>query len=138
MTKRCQLMFVEDEDSGAASPLYSLGASHIEMQAAYCIEKDFFSHFGWRDAVGTLVAFLSTAIGSGCGIGGGGLMVPLYIFVMGLSPKHAIPLSKATIFGNAVAIYLYNFNRKHPSEWPERCEASDLEMWLTSVLCTCQ
>lgn len=117
MSKRCQMVFVEDELTGAPSPLYSLSASNDEVQAAYCIEKDLFTHFGWRDMVGTLVAFLSTAIGSGCGIGGGGLMVPLYIFVMGLSPKHAIPLSKATIFGNAVAIYLFNFNRKHPSTW---------------------
>ncbi|EGZ30135.1 hypothetical protein PHYSODRAFT_353731 [Phytophthora sojae] len=39
----------------------------------------------------------------------------MYVFFYGLSPKHAIPLSKATIFGNAVSAYLFNFNRKHPT-----------------------
>lgn len=88
---------------------------HIEDGEAYCIEKDLFSPFTITDVIATVVAFLSTAIGSGVGVGGGGLLVPMYIFVVGLSPKHAIPLSKATIFGNAVAIYVYNFRRKHPS-----------------------
>ncbi|KAI9986973.1 hypothetical protein PInf_026079 [Phytophthora infestans] len=32
----------------------------------------------------------------------------------GLNPKHAIPLSKVTIFGSAVAMYAVNFRRKHP------------------------
>ncbi|CAK4646380.1 unnamed protein product [Aphanomyces euteiches] len=40
-------------------------------------------------------------MGAACGLGGGGLLVPLYIVVVGLSPKFAIPLSKATILGVA-------------------------------------
>lgn len=115
ISKRCQLLVAENEDDGETAPVYSLSAKGEEVQATYCVEKDLFEPFSVNDLAGTLVAFFSTAVGSGCGIGGGGLMVPLFIFVMGLNPKLAIPLSKASIFGNAIAIYLFNFNRRHPS-----------------------
>ncbi|EQC34957.1 hypothetical protein SDRG_07754 [Saprolegnia diclina VS20] len=80
----------------------------------YCIEKDLFAPFTRADAFSTFMAFLAAALGAGCGVGGGGLLVPLYILVVGLGPKHAIPLSKATIFGAAVATFLVNYPRKHP------------------------
>uniref|UniRef100_K3XAB2 Uncharacterized protein n=1 Tax=Globisporangium ultimum (strain ATCC 200006 / CBS 805.95 / DAOM BR144) TaxID=431595 RepID=K3XAB2_GLOUD len=86
------------------------------VEAAYCIEKDLFDPFTFNDVIATVIAFVATALGSGCGVGGGGLLVPGFIFVIGLSPKHAIPLSKATIFGNAMAIYFFNFYRKHPTK----------------------
>ncbi|GLE11310.1 hypothetical protein PINS_up023676 [Pythium insidiosum] len=92
----------------------SANGSHVP--ATFCVEKDLFDPFTWSDVVASALAFLSTALGSGCGVGGGGLLVPAFILVIGLSPKHAIPLSKATIFGNAVAIYWFNFRRKHPSK----------------------
>lgn len=120
VSKRCAVETVTDPASGAQVALLAPNALGEPVEVAFCIEKDLFSPFTWTDALGTLIAFASTALGSGCGIGGGGLLVPLYIFVMGLSPKHAIPLSKATIFGNAVAIYIFNFGRKHPSAWPLR------------------
>ncbi|OQR80976.1 hypothetical protein ACHHYP_20842 [Achlya hypogyna] len=80
----------------------------------YCIEKDLFAPFTKADGVSTFMAFLAAALGAGCGVGGGGLLVPLYIIVVGLGPKHAIPLSKATIFGAAVATFVVNFPKKHP------------------------
>ncbi len=96
---------------GAVTTSDAVGES---IEVAYCVEKDLFAPFTSRDVLATVLAFLSTALGSGCGVGGGGLLVPAFILVTGLSPKHAIPLSKATIFGNAVAIFLFNVNRKHP------------------------
>lgn len=128
MSKRCEVLTLQDPDTGAIEPQFAPNARGEVVEIGYCIEKDLFAPFSWKDAVGTLIAFASTALGSGCGIGGGGLLVPLYIFVMGLSPKHAIPLSKATIFGNAVAIYVFNFRRKHPGEL-----ASSVVILLRSV-----
>ena len=50
--------------------------------------------------VGTsLLCFVVTCLAVAAGIGGGGLLVPLYAFVLGLGPKNAVPVSKATIFG---------------------------------------
>ncbi|KAL7472077.1 hypothetical protein ACHAXS_012385 [Conticribra weissflogii] len=53
-------------------------------------------------------------IAAGGGIGGGGVLVPIYILVMGFSPKHAIPLANITVFGGAVANTLLNVKKRHP------------------------
>lgn len=53
--------------------------------------------------VQTIVGFgcsaLALMIAAGGGIGGGGVLVPIYILIMGFSPKYAIPLSNVTILG---------------------------------------
>ena len=52
----------------------------------------------------------------GGGLGGGGLLVPLFMLVLQLNPHDAIPLSKATIFGNSIASLLINARKRHPNE----------------------
>ncbi len=42
--------------------------------------------------------FFPGSLAAGAGLGGGGLLVPVFI-IMGLPAKNAIPLSEATIFG---------------------------------------
>ncbi|KAI9911774.1 hypothetical protein PsorP6_008753 [Peronosclerospora sorghi] len=113
-SRRCQVMKTVDDVTGNLQTLFASNSIRETTAVAFCIEKDLFDPFTWKDVVATFIAFVSAALGSGCGVGGGGLLVPLYISLYGLSPKHAIPLSKATIFGNAVSAYLFNFNRKHP------------------------
>ena len=48
------------------------------------------------DKVGFFCATIGLMIAAGGGIGGGGVLVPIYILVMKFSPKHAIPLSNIT------------------------------------------
>ncbi|KAG7389584.1 hypothetical protein PHYBOEH_007402 [Phytophthora boehmeriae] len=110
---RCQLVEALNEDTGRTETQFGLTSSGETVEAAYCVEKNLFSSYTYNDLLTTLIAFSCTALGAGGGIGGGGLLVPMYIFV-GLNPKHAIPLSKVTIFGSAVAMYVVNFRRKHP------------------------
>jgi uncharacterized membrane protein YfcA len=45
---------------------------------------------------------------------GGGIVVPIYLLVLSLPPKHAIPLGAVTVFGAAVAATLLNSYRRHP------------------------
>jgi hypothetical protein len=59
-----------------------------------------------RDYIGFFLAILGLMVAAGGGIGGGGILVPIYILVMGFSPKHAIPLSNITVFGGAMAKYV--------------------------------
>ena len=66
------------------------------------------------DASGLVLAVLGLMIAAGGGIGGGGILVPLYILVMGFSPKHAIPLSNVTVLGGAVANTMLNAAKRHP------------------------
>ena len=66
------------------------------------------------DIWGFTFASLGLILASGGGIGGGGMLVPIYILVMGFLPKHAIPLSNVTVFGGAVANYWGNWGKRHP------------------------
>merc|ERR1711988_775219 len=55
-----------------------------------------------------------TAIAAGGGIGGGGVLVPILILVMGFTIKAAIPLSSVTILGGSVFHICRNVLRRHP------------------------
>lgn len=66
------------------------------------------------DYLGFIASVLGLMIAAGGGIGGGGVLVPIYILVMGFSPKHAIPLSNVTVFGGAMANTILNVRKRHP------------------------
>jgi uncharacterized membrane protein YfcA len=67
-----------------------------------------------NDYIGFGCAIVGLVIAAGGGIGGGGLLVPIYVLVMGFSPKHAIPLSNITVFGGALANTILNVSKRHP------------------------
>eukprot|EP00659_Diplonema_papillatum_P002063 gene2063-3155_t len=67
------------------------------------------------DIIVSLLAMLATISAAGAGIGGGGLLVPIYLIVMGWPTTVAVPLSNATIFGNAVTNIFINFPLRHPT-----------------------
>eukprot|EP00163_Fabomonas_tropica_P003099 TRINITY_DN1257_c1_g3_i3.p1 TRINITY_DN1257_c1_g3~~TRINITY_DN1257_c1_g3_i3.p1 ORF type:complete len:558 (-),score=101.50 TRINITY_DN1257_c1_g3_i3:80-1720(-) len=81
---------------------------------AACKHKPLFPHFDFNDELGTILAFLGSMLAAGGGTGGGGIFVPMLIVVVGFSPKEAIPLSKAMIFGGAVSNLIFNARRRHP------------------------
>merc|ERR1711957_226062 len=60
------------------------------------------------------MGIIGLMIAAGGGIGGGGILVPIYILVMRFSPKHAIPLSNITVFGGSIANTLLNSKKRHP------------------------
>lgn len=68
---------------------------------------------GW-DVTGVGLACIGLMIAAAGGIGGGGILVPLYILVLGFDPKHAIPLSNITIFGGAITNTVLNLSKRHP------------------------
>lgn len=67
-----------------------------------------------NDRIGFSLAICGLMIAAGGGIGGGGILVPIYILVMGFSPKHGIPLSNITVFGGAIANMILNSRKRHP------------------------
>lgn len=67
-----------------------------------------------NDYTGFVCAILGLMVAAGGGIGGGGILVPIYILVMGFPPKNAIPLSNITVFGGAVANTYLNSKKRHP------------------------
>lgn len=66
------------------------------------------------DICGLLSASLAVMIAAGGGIGGGGMLVPIYILVMGFTAKYAIPLSNVTVFGGALGNTTINWKKRHP------------------------
>jgi len=68
------------------------------------------------DIFGISLAAIGIALAAGSGIGGGGILVPIYILVMGIDPAYAIPLSNATVLGGSfanTALYLF---KRHPHQ----------------------
>lgn len=66
------------------------------------------------DLVGIMCAVLGLMIAAGGGIGGGGMLVPIYVLVMGFEPKFAIPLSNFTVLGGAITNVSMNAMKRHP------------------------
>ena len=67
-----------------------------------------------RDVAAFCCASMGLTLGASGGIGGGGIVVPVYILVAGLTPKMAIPLGAVTVFGGSVASTYMNAKRRHP------------------------
>lgn len=84
-----------------------------EEEVAYEDHKPLFP-LQSSDYSGFACAILGLIVAAGGGIGGGGILVPIYILVMGFSPKHAIPLSNITVFGGAMANTYLNSTKRHP------------------------
>ncbi|KNC56363.1 uncharacterized protein AMSG_02333 [Thecamonas trahens ATCC 50062] len=85
-----------------------------DAETALCVHKPLLP-LAATDLTGTLGVVLGAALAAGAGLGGGGLFVPLFVLVMGFAPSEAIPLSKATIFGSALANFVVAARRRHPA-----------------------
>ncbi|CEM23748.1 unnamed protein product [Vitrella brassicaformis CCMP3155] len=60
-----------------------------------------------------IVTFVGAAFSAGGGIGGGAIYIPTYMVIFGTAHL-AVPLSKVTIFGLALASNLFNVHQRHP------------------------
>ncbi len=61
-----------------------------------------------------LLVTMVVTISAAGGIGGGGVLVPVLMLSEEMGPHGAIPLSKLTIFGNAVCQLALNWRKAHP------------------------
>jgi putative Ca2+/H+ antiporter (TMEM165/GDT1 family) len=66
------------------------------------------------DVFGFLLASMGVTLAAGGGIGGGGIVVPIYIIVMQFPPREAIPLAVVTVVGGALGTTIVNSTRRHP------------------------
>jgi len=73
-----------------------------------------FLNDGTNTAVSTIGTVLAVALCSGGGIGGGGILVPLFILLDGYDEHYAIPLSKVVIFGAAITDFFLYRDMRHP------------------------
>jgi uncharacterized membrane protein YfcA len=75
--------------------------------------------FSPQDYLGFGSAILGLLLAAGGGIGGGGILVPIYILLLEFPVKHAIPLASTTVLGGAIASNIWNARKRHPDH-PER------------------
>ena len=67
----------------------------------------------WVDCEGILLTFGVCTLAALAGIGGGGLLVPLYVLVENFEPDMASPLSSAAIMGGSIVGYTVYSLRWH-------------------------
>lgn len=104
--------FTDDEDESQMFPLEQQEHSR-EQHHHHAWHKPLHPINGW-DIAGVSLACVGLMIAAAGGIGGGGILVPLYILVLQFHPKHAIPLSNITIFGGAITNTVLNMSKRHP------------------------
>lgn len=68
-----------------------------------------------RDLLGLFAASIAILLASGSGIGGGGLLVPIFLLIFGFGTRDSVALSNLTILGgSAVSLFFFNLARRHP------------------------
>ncbi|OWZ10141.1 hypothetical protein PHMEG_00017053 [Phytophthora megakarya] len=97
----------------AATDCLAQGLEHSTCRGGVCVDDVLFP-LSREEIAGSIGAFVASIVAAGSGLGGGGLLVPLYIMLMSMSSHEAVPLSKATIFGGAIASFLLNARKRHP------------------------
>jgi uncharacterized membrane protein YfcA len=95
------------------STLFEYGRQLLEQTVENLSHKDLFP-MDSTDWWGTITVTLGLLIAAAGGIGGGGILVPLYILVMGFRPKYAVALSNFTIVGSSITNILMNLPKRHP------------------------
>jgi uncharacterized membrane protein YfcA len=73
-------------------------------------------HFLWQDLAGMFVWFFMGGIATACGVGGGGIYVPLGMLLLQFSPRQASGLSQCSIFGATLGGLIINIRDLHPAQ----------------------
>jgi uncharacterized membrane protein YfcA len=68
-------------------------------------------------SIASIIWFITSGIATACGVGGGGIYVPLGILLLRFPPKSSSGLSQASIFGASLGGILVNIAKRHPYEY---------------------
>eukprot|EP00927_Polykrikos_kofoidii_P002330 TRINITY_DN10903_c0_g1_i1.p1 TRINITY_DN10903_c0_g1~~TRINITY_DN10903_c0_g1_i1.p1 ORF type:complete len:534 (+),score=73.47 TRINITY_DN10903_c0_g1_i1:78-1604(+) len=85
-----------------------------EQALSFHYHKPAFPLMWIPDGITLIAATFGLVIAASGGIGGGGILVPIFMLLLRFRPKHAIALSNFTIFGGAIANTMLNARRRHP------------------------
>lgn len=69
-----------------------------------------------RKTLGMILIIIVSALANAGGIGGGAVIVPLYMYMFYYTVGEAIPLSKATIFAGAIVNIFLIINKRDPQD----------------------
>eukprot|EP01064_Diplonema_japonicum_P029771 TRINITY_DN4898_c1_g1_i1.p1 TRINITY_DN4898_c1_g1~~TRINITY_DN4898_c1_g1_i1.p1 ORF type:complete len:501 (+),score=107.54 TRINITY_DN4898_c1_g1_i1:50-1552(+) len=104
----------KDSQCAAESAVYA-----CNVAAGDCVLRPLeMSSLTHDEVVAGVLAFFVTALAAVAGIGGGGMLVPLYILAAGFPPSLAVSMSQATILGCSGLNLIFMLPRKHPEDGP--------------------
>jgi len=98
------------------------GFFNTDSEKKICIDRKLFKtsdphyRYLWNDIGAIFVWFVAAGIATACGVGGGGIYVPLGVILLLLAPKVASGLSQASIFGACLGGLALNIRNKHPNQ----------------------
>lgn len=104
----CVLLNYRDESiTGSFRRLLDEVVEHLPHKDLFPLDASDF----W----GTILITVGLLIAASGGIGGGGILVPLFILVFGFRPRYAIPLSNFCILGSSITNMVLNLPKRHPN-----------------------
>jgi len=80
-----------------------------------CKHKDLFP-LKTIEIIGTVLILVLSALANSAGIGGGPLMVPILILLLGFNTHLAIPLAQTIIFGGSLIAIILKLKMRHPQK----------------------
>ena len=105
---------ITDSQCGVESEVYVCNAA-----AGDCVLKPLqMTALTYNETVAGILAFIITSLAAVAGIGGGGMLVPLYILVVGFPPGLSVSMSQATILGCSGLNMLIKLTESHPDGGP--------------------
>lgn len=84
------------------------GGGGVDMTTMQLFPLRTVDYVGFAAVIGSLI------ISAGGGVGGGGLLVPIFTLLFRFPVKHAVGLSNVSVFGGAVANTILNVYKRHP------------------------
>jgi uncharacterized membrane protein YfcA len=91
-----------------------------DFSAAYecsdgrCIRRTF--DYDSKELLGFVLVLMMTMINNAGGLGGGGQIIPIFIYMFDFATIESIPLSKITMFAGAVTIFCMTFRERYSKD----------------------
>ncbi|KAG5470450.1 hypothetical protein LSCM1_01694 [Leishmania martiniquensis] len=90
------------------------GAMHCDLASGKCRLRSFISLFGVRVALALLGAFSICSVAVIAGVGGGGILMPMFCGLMEISMQSAVGMSQSTVCGQCTLNMYLVVQQKHP------------------------
>ena len=129
----CQPCVSTDECQLHSPELQCFNATGHELHTS-CRHKPMFFPFSVSDVALILITLFTIVFTAPTGAGGGGILVPLFMFVGAFSPHSAVPLSKAAIVGGALTNNFLNLQHRHPFANRPLLDYEALETMIPTLL----
>jgi len=67
------------------------------------------------DALAVVLAAIVAFVAAGAGIGGGGILLPIFVLICKFEVRHAVALSNVTVLGASFGNAILNIGKRHPN-----------------------